>query len=108
MEEALAGVQNIRRIVDDVVVFDRDRELHILHVREILCRCEEKGISLNRENFKFCSTEARFAGFKLTPFGYSVRDDIIEAIAQFELLAVALIFAHFVVWSISLHLAPMT
>ncbi len=49
MEEALAGVQDIRRIVDDVVVFDRDRELHILHVREILRRCEEKGISLNRE-----------------------------------------------------------
>ncbi len=71
MEEALAGVQDIRRIVDDVVVFDRDRELHILHVQEILRRCEKKGISLNCENFKFCSTKARFAGFKLTPFGFS-------------------------------------
>ncbi len=49
----------------------------IWHVREILRRCEDKGISLK---FQFCQTEARFAGLKLTQHGYSISD---AAIAKF-------------------------
>ena len=54
MDEAFAGIQGIRKIVDDVVVFDEDEQQHVEHVREILHRCEEKGISLNRDKFKIC------------------------------------------------------
>ena len=43
--------------------------------------CQEKGISLNREKFKFCQPKAHFAGLTLTPEGYSVI--FIDAIAKF-------------------------
>ena len=53
------------------------------HVREILRRCEERGISLNRDKFKFCRPQAHFAGFILTSEGYSISSDIIDAITNF-------------------------
>ena len=62
MDEAFAGARDFRKIVDDVVAFDHDKERHVEHVREMLHYCEEKGISLNREKFRFCQTEVQFAG----------------------------------------------
>ena len=52
------------------------------HVREILHHYEERGISLNREKFKFCCPQAHFAGFMLTSEGYFVSNDI-DAITNF-------------------------
>ena len=42
MDEAFAVIQGVRKIVDDVVVFDKDEQQHVEHVREILCRCGEE------------------------------------------------------------------
>ena len=83
MDEAFEGMQDFIRVVDDVVAFDRDQFQHIEHVRQLLCRCEKKHISLNGDKFKFCLTEVQFAGFKLTSTGYSVSPEITEAIANF-------------------------
>ena len=69
--------------MDDVIVYDQEERQHIEHVREILRRCEDKGISLNRDKFRFCKTKVRFAGLQLTQQGYSISEDIIAAIAKF-------------------------
>ena len=36
MDEACTGIQGIWKIVNDVVVFDKDEQQHMEHVREIL------------------------------------------------------------------------
>lgn len=83
MDEALNGIQGIRKIVDEVVVFDQDEAQHLEHVRAILHHCVEKGISLNQDKFKFCQSQAHFAGLTLTSEGYCVSKDIIDAITNF-------------------------
>ena len=83
MDEVLAGMKDFRKIVDDVVVFDQDKQEHVEHVRQLLQRCEEKKISLNREKFRFCQTEVPFADFTLMPEGYSISSDITAAIYNF-------------------------
>ena len=50
MDEAFAGIPDLRRIVDDVVAFDHNQMEHVEYIRNILTRCAEKRISLNREN----------------------------------------------------------
>ena len=72
MDQALAGLNDFREIVDDVVIFDRDPQKHVQHVRQILHHCDKKNISLNCEKFQFCQQKAHFAGFILTPLGYSI------------------------------------
>ena len=65
-----------------MVVFDKD-EQHMELVREILHHCEERGISLNRDEFKFCRTQAHLAGFMLTSERYFVSNDNVDAITNF-------------------------
>ena len=83
MDEAFVGIQGIRKIVDDVVVFDKDEQQHVEHVREILQCCEDRGISLNCDKFKFCLPHAHFAGLTLTSEGYSISSNITDAISNF-------------------------
>ena len=52
-------------------------------MRQFLRRCEERGILLNKDKFLFCQTDVPFAGFKLTPEGYTISSDITDAISKF-------------------------
>ena len=63
MDEALAGLSGFRRIVDDVVIYDRDPEQHDHHVRRFLQRCADLNITLNENKFVYAQPEVRFAGF---------------------------------------------
>ena len=83
MDEAFAGMQNFRKIVDDIVAFNCSQQEHVDHIRQLLRHCQEKEISLNPDKFQFCRTEVSFAGFTLTPEGYTISSDITEAISKF-------------------------
>ena len=48
----------------------------VLHCVRCRQRCEERGISLNREKLHFSQEEVEFAGFHLSPDGYLISDDI--------------------------------
>ena len=85
MDEAFTGLCNYRRIVDDVIIFDRDRSTHLAHVRQFLQRCADKGISLNKEKFKFAQTSTTFAGYQLSEDGYKVDHRLMAAIRDFPL-----------------------
>ena len=104
MDEAFQGITNIRKIVD-VIVYDQDKQQHLDHVREILHQCEDKGISLNRDKFQLCQTEARFAGLQLTQKGYSVMKSL-QLLPTSQPLPLARTSAHSVALSTSWRPAP--
>ena len=83
MDEAFAGLQGYRRVVDDVVIFDKDKTQHASHVREFLQRCSERKITLNTEKWVYAQTEVSFAGFHLSQDGYHIDDSIITSISKF-------------------------
>ena len=83
MDNSLEKIKQLRRIVDDCVVYTKDKEDHIALVRQFLQRCEDKGISLNRDKFQFCQTEITFAGLILSQGGYQIIKHITKAIKDF-------------------------
>ena len=83
MDEAFQGLSGIRRVVDDVLIFDKDKTEHEKHVREVLQRCRDKGISLNKEKFLYAEKEVLFAGFHVSSDGYRISDAVTGAIARF-------------------------
>ena len=83
MDEAFAGLQGYRRIVDDVVIFDKDEAQHASHVREFLQRCLEKKITINTEKWVYVRTKVSFAGFLISHNGYSIENSITSAISNF-------------------------
>ena len=45
MDEAFQGLDNYRRIVDDVIIFDENEKNHVARIRQFLQRCADKGIA---------------------------------------------------------------
>ena len=83
MADAFQGLTGFRRIVDDIIIYDKDETTHKKHVREFLKRCQDRKITLNRDKCKFCQTEVSFAGFHMSAEGYRVDPSITEAITRF-------------------------
>ena len=52
--EALEGLSGYRRIVDDIVIYDKDPQQHVQHVKQFLERCRDRKISINRDKWQFC------------------------------------------------------
>ena len=71
MAEAFEGLTGFRRVVDDVIIYDKDIESHVEHVKQFLQRCKERQIS---------RTKVKFAGFQVSSDGYRI---ITEALANF-------------------------
>ena len=46
MAEVFKGLTGFRRIVDDIVMYERDIASHMTHVQQFLRRCQDKKISL--------------------------------------------------------------
>ena len=72
MDQAMAGIIHMRKIVDDVIGIDSNDTNHVRHVRSILQRCVEKGISLKRDKFVFAQKEATFCGYVVSENGYCI------------------------------------
>jgi hypothetical protein len=83
MDEAFADLPGFRQIVDDIVVYDKDREHHTEHVRLFLKRCKEKQITLNTAKWVFAKPSVTFAGFRLSAEGYQIDPAITQAISNF-------------------------
>ena len=83
MDEAFTGLQDFRKIVDDVIVYDNNISSHVTHVRQFLQRCRERKITLNKDKFVFAEPEIAFAGFVLNADGYKPDPKMVSAIAEF-------------------------
>ena len=83
MADALEGLENYVRIVDDCLVYGETVEEHDRAVRNFLQRCREQNIHLNEKKFEYCKEEAQFGGMTITPEGFSVQPKVIEAIQKF-------------------------
>ena len=83
MVEALECLTGYCRIVDDIVIYDKDPQQHVQHVKQFLQQCKDKKISINRSKWQFCQSQVKFTGFHLTPEGYQIDSSITAAIKQF-------------------------
>jgi hypothetical protein len=45
-DEAVGDLQNIVKVVDDILIFDDDFDIHVTRVRQLLERCRERQITL--------------------------------------------------------------
>jgi len=83
MAEAFEGLTGFRRIVDDIVIYDKDIESHASHVKQFLQRCQERHIALNKDKCRFFQQKVTFAGFELSSTGYCIDSSVCDAITKF-------------------------
>ena len=61
-DEALAGLENVQKVVEDVLIYDTDLEAHVGRVREVIRRCSEHGITLHPGKFVLGYPQSATAG----------------------------------------------
>jgi hypothetical protein len=64
---------------DDLMVFSKAGKTHINHLRQVLDKCREFGISLNRAKSVFGVTEGKLLGHIITKYGVKLDPKRVEA-----------------------------
>ncbi len=82
-DRALDGIKNVRKVVEDILIYDKDYDEHIERVKQVLERCKENGITLSRKKAHFAQKQVQWCGYKLSEDGYTVTPKLVEALQSF-------------------------
>ena len=80
---ALQGIENCTKVVDDVLLYDEDFLTHLQRTYDVLMRCRESGITLNRDKFVVAAPSVTFCGYTLSEQGISADQGKVSAIRDF-------------------------
>ena len=62
LQQRLQGIDGLKNIADNILIFGRTRKEHDQALDECLTRLSEKGLTLNRSKCKFLNTTLEFFG----------------------------------------------
>ncbi len=82
-DRAIEGIDNVSKIVEDIIIYDSDYDTHLKRVRDVLQRCQEAGITLSRKKAKIAQPAVEWCGYTLTAEGYTANQRLNEALQQF-------------------------
>ncbi|XP_043218401.1 uncharacterized protein LOC122379886 [Amphibalanus amphitrite] len=82
-DAALGDIPRTCKVVDDVLAYDADYAAHLQHVRQILLRCDQHGITLNPDKCQFAEDEVEFCDFRINSAGYTADGKKVRAIQAF-------------------------
>ena len=80
---ALADIEDLQKVMDDVIIYSDNYEDHKEKVKKFLDKCRENKITLNPEKFTYGKEEVQFVGFKIDKNGTRIDDKKIRAISDF-------------------------
>ncbi|XP_045118162.1 uncharacterized protein LOC123508472 [Portunus trituberculatus] len=83
-DKALGDIPQTIKIVDDILAYDTTYKDHLAHVINIVHRCDQHGVTLNKGKFKFGENMIDFCGYTISPLGYTSDARKTQAIADFE------------------------
>ena len=77
--------QNVGIYIDDVIVYSRDAEEHLLHLRQVFERLDARDLRLHPQKCKFMCEELKFLGFIISKDGIKPDPKRTEAIRNFPI-----------------------
>ena len=87
LSTALEGLQGVRNISDDIIVFGQNREEHDKNLEKVFKRLAEKNLTLNKEKCEFNKTQIEFYGYVFSSEGISADPRKVEAIKESDVPA---------------------
>ena len=82
-DAAFSGVSNLVKVVDDCLVHDVTFAEHLQHVRSVLLRAREHGITFSKKKFLFVAKEVPFCGYIVSDAGWTLDKSKMSAISDF-------------------------
>ncbi|XP_014681787.1 PREDICTED: uncharacterized protein K02A2.6-like [Priapulus caudatus] len=84
LHQALDGLDGVRCVADDIIVWGADVKEHDSRLCSLLRRCREIGVVLNRDKCQFRLAEIHFLGHVISRNGLKVDSSKTEAILRME------------------------
>ena len=81
-DAAFAGIQGVKKIVDDILIFAPDLETLVSRTTEVLKRCSVNSITLSKKKVQY-GVEVKFAGYLVSQTGVRPDPDKVKAIRDF-------------------------
>jgi hypothetical protein len=69
--------------LDDIIIYSRTWKEHLEHIKFVLERLREAGLTANVEKCDFGKTTIKYLGFLITPEGVSTDPDKTDAVSQY-------------------------
>lgn len=89
MEKVLAGLNPedgpdyVAVYIDDVLVFSRTLDDHLVHLRHVIQRIRDAGLKLKPSKCRFIREEVEYLGHMVTPQGLKTNSRLTAAVADF-------------------------
>ena len=83
MEIVLDGVPNCKVYLDDIIIYSRTFEEHLIHLIKVLQRLREANLKIKPQKCEFGKQEVRFLGFTINKQGIKPNEDKVEAIKNY-------------------------
>ena len=83
VDNALEGVEDCTKVVDDLLVWRKTYEEHLEQVRQVLYRLRRHCITINRKKFMFANPTARFCGYNISKDVVSVDPATLRELRSF-------------------------
>ena len=87
MDRVLAGLPFMIVYLDDILVASPDHASHQHHLREVLSRLRENGLTINPKKSVFGQEEVKFLGHRDSASGIHPLPGHVEAVVQFPRLS---------------------
>ena len=84
MSEILEGLQGVLCLIDDILIFGKDKEQHDERLFAVLERIQKAGVTLNAEKCEFWCDKLKFLGHIISKNGISPNPDKTKAIRKME------------------------
>ncbi|QQP39080.1 Transposon Tf2-6 polyprotein [Caligus rogercresseyi] len=68
-DDAIAGIPNVKKIVEDIIIYDKDEDTHLQRVKEVIQRCDEHGITLGRRKSTIAEPSVTWCGYRISKDG---------------------------------------
>ena len=78
-----AGPDFVAVYIDDVLIFSRTIEEHLMHLRAVIQRIREVGLKLKPSKCHFARREVEYLGHVVTPEGLKTNQKLVEAVTMF-------------------------
>jgi hypothetical protein len=83
VSEVFDDLENCRRVVEDILVFSKTYEEHLVLVRRLFERAAQHSVSINVSKLVFAQPSAKFSGYIVNSTGFSPHPDLMKAIREF-------------------------
>ena len=85
MDEVTRGLDFVYVYIDDIIVFSKDDDEHLLHLETLFKRLHDYGIAINAGKSHFVRTQVDFLGFSVSPEGIAPLPEKVKVISDYPM-----------------------